>query len=123
MTNEKNENAGDALRIDYIEFPASDIPAMKAFYGSAFGWTFKDYGDAYVEFRDGRLTGGFARSDERPRGGAALVVLYASDLEAIRDRVVSLGGKIAKDIFSFPGGQRFHFADPSGNILAVWSDK
>lgn len=115
--------SNEPTRIDYVEFPAGDLPAMKAFYGGAFGWTFQDYGEAYVEFRDGRLTGGFARSDERPRGGAALVILRTDDLEAMRDRIASLGGRIAREIFSFPGGRRFHFADPSGNILGVWSDK
>jgi uncharacterized protein len=30
---------------------------------------------------------------------------------------------IVRSIFSFPGGRRFHFADPSGNELAVWSDQ
>ncbi|VAW15709.1 Glyoxalase family protein [hydrothermal vent metagenome] len=26
-----------------------------------------------------------------------------------------------KEIFSFPGGRRFHFREPGGNELAVWS--
>jgi predicted enzyme related to lactoylglutathione lyase len=113
----------EPMQIDYIEFPAGDLAATKAFYGSAFGWTFKDYGDAYVEFRDGRLTGGFARTDERPRGEGTLVILRTDDLEAMRDRIVALGGRVVREIFSFPGGRRFHFADPSGNVLAVWSDR
>ena len=32
-------------------------------------------------------------------------------------------GKITREIFAFPGGRRFHFKDPAGNELAVWSDK
>ena len=47
-------------RIDYIEFNVASTAASKAFYGGAFGWTFQDYGPDYCEFRDGRLTGGFA---------------------------------------------------------------
>ena len=27
------------------------------------------------------------------------------------------------DYIEFPGGLRFHFIDPSGNELAVWSDQ
>jgi len=25
--------------------------------------------------------------------------------------------------FQFPGGRRFHFTDPGGNELAVWSER
>jgi predicted enzyme related to lactoylglutathione lyase len=32
------------------------------------------------------------------------------------------GGHIAKLIFPFPGGRRFHFTEPAGNEFAVWSD-
>ena len=32
------------------------------------------------------------------------------------------GGKITKPIYEFPGGRRFHFTDPDGYELAVWSE-
>jgi len=51
-------------RIDYIEMGVVDIERSKAFYGNAFGWTFKDYGPEYCEFSDGRLTGGFTTGTE-----------------------------------------------------------
>jgi uncharacterized protein len=108
-------------RIDYIEFPAADIEAAKRFYASVFGWEFKDYGPDYSSFRDGRLSGGFTRSTESRHGGP-LVVIYAADLEAIEAKVQQAGGEIVKETFSFPGGRRFHFADPNGNELAVWSE-
>jgi predicted enzyme related to lactoylglutathione lyase len=50
-------------------------------------------------------------------------VIYAADLEAQEKQVKQAGGAIVQPIFSFPGGRRFHFTDPSGNELAVWSDK
>ena len=109
-------------RVDYVEFSATDLGKMKAFYGAAFDWTFTDYGPDYVAFNDGRLDGGFAKADEVKAGGP-LVVMYATDLEAVEAAVKSAGGTIVKPIFSFPGGRRFQFADPSGNELAVWSDK
>lgn len=109
-------------RIDYIEFPATDIPATKAFYSGAFGWTFTDYGPDYVAFQDGDTDGGFDKDSSAPRGGP-LVILYSSELEKTLATVERHGGKIAKAIFSFPGGRRFHFLDPNGNELAVWSDK
>lgn len=108
--------------IDYIEFTAPDLSAIKKFYGEAFGWQFQDWGDDYVSFSDGRVDGGFARSDAKT-GAGPLVILYSTDLEAVQQKVRAAGGAIVKDIFSFPGGRRFHFADPAGNELAVWSDK
>jgi predicted enzyme related to lactoylglutathione lyase len=112
-------------RIDYIEFSVGDIARSRDFYGNAFGWSFKDHGPSYCEFGDGRLTGGFALAGKgaAARGGGPLVILFADDLEAIERRVEKAGAKIVKPIFSFPGGRRFHFADPDGYELAVWSDK
>lgn len=109
-------------RIDYIEFPATDIPATKAFYSAAFGWKFTDYGPDYVSFEDGETGGGFAKAPSIPAGGP-LVILYSSTLEKSLATVTEKGGRIAKPIFEFPGGRRFHFLDPNGNELAVWSDK
>ena len=107
-------------RIDYIEFPCTDIEEIKAFYSRVFGWKFTDYGPDYTSFEDGRLAGGFAKQEHS--SGGPLVVIYAADLAAIETSVVSAGGKITKPVFSFPGGRRFHFADPSRNELAVWSE-
>lgn len=108
-------------RIDYLEFNVASIAAAKAFFGQAFDWTFQDYGPDYCEFRDGRLTGGFAHGQPRP--GGALVVIYSNDLAATQRRIEAAGGSIAKPIFSFPGGHRFHFHDMDGYEWAVWSDR
>jgi len=48
--------------------------------------------------------------------------LYNKELEQIQARIEEAGGKIVKPIFSFPGGQRFHFTDPNGNEYGVWSE-
>ena len=109
-------------RVDYVEFSVTDLEAAKAFYSAVFSWNFQDWGPDYASFEDGRLTGGFHLSEEVSRGGP-LVIIYAVDLEAVEASVRTNGGTIAKEIFSFPGGRRFHFTDPSGNELAVWSDK
>lgn len=106
--------------IDYIEFKAADLPAVKAFYSSVFGWKFTDYGPTYTAFSESGLSGGFEQSDEAVRNGA-LVVLYHKNLQAVKSNVLKSGGTISAEIFSFPGGQRFHFIDPAGNELAVWS--
>ena len=109
------------LRVDYIEFPAIDTTPVKAFYSQVFGWKFEDYGPQYSSFHDGRLSGGFT-TQARPAAGGPLVVIYASDLEGVEGKIKAAGGSIVKETFSFPGGRRFHFADPSGNVLAVWSE-
>ena len=109
-------------RVDYVEFKVTDLEAAKAFYSSAFGWKFQDWGPDYASFEDGRLTGGFQLAEEVTRGGP-LVIIYAVDLEAVAAGVRNNGGTIVQEIFSFPGGRRFHFTDPSGNELAVWSDQ
>lgn len=107
-------------RIDYVELGVGDIGRAKAFYGGAFGWTFTDYGPTYCEFSDGRLKGGFT-TNSPVRLGGPLVILYADDLTDAQRRVEAAGGRIAKPTFSFPGGRRFHFLDPDGYELAVWS--
>jgi predicted enzyme related to lactoylglutathione lyase len=108
--------------INYIEFNVADIPRAKAFYGEAFGWAFTDYGSTYCEFSDGHMKGGFDASGTVAAVGGPLVVLYGADLEQLLARVEAAGGTIAKPIFSFPGGRRFHFTDPDGYELAVWSE-
>jgi predicted enzyme related to lactoylglutathione lyase len=113
-------------KIDYIEFPAEDFDAVETFYKAVFNWKFTDYGDTYRAFTDGKLDGGFFKSTKRScqsDDGAALVVFYAEDLEGLHQAVLANGGVVIKDIFPFPGGRRFHFQDPHGNELAVWSDK
>ncbi len=113
------------IKINYIELPASDMEKAKKFYGEAFGWTFEDYGPDYCAFNDGSNDGGFYCSPLHTDSdsGAALVVLYAENLENVLERVTENGGTVHKPIFSFPGGRRFHFKDPNQNELAVWSDR
>lgn len=112
-------------KVDYIEFPCADFDAVQSFYETAFGWSFTDYGPEYRAFTDGKMEGGFRRADMHSsmKNGAVLVIMYADDLESTRDKVAESGGTIVQNIFSFPGGRRFHFADPNNNELAVWSDR
>jgi len=107
--------------IDYIEFKAADLQAIKKFYTAAFGWKFTDYGPTYTAFTESGLKGGFEKSDEKINNGA-LVILYHNKLEDLLTKVRNAGGTISKEIFDFPGGRRFHFMDPGGNELAVWSE-
>ncbi len=108
--------------INYIEFKAKDLEKIKEFYTKMFNWTFTDYGPTYIAFSDSGLEGGFEKTEDDIINGI-LVVLYHQNLDKIKNKIKNIGGTISKDIFSFPGGRRFHFIDPSGNELAVWSDK
>jgi uncharacterized protein len=107
-------------KIDYVEFPATNLPAVKDFYAAAFGWSFIDYGPTYAAIDPSAgLDGGFAAESTLTK---PLVILYATDLEAMEAKVRASGGTITVPIFAFPGGRRFHFQDPAGNELAVWSE-
>lgn len=111
--------------INYVEFPAKDLAATKLFFEKAFGWEFTDYGPEYIAFKESGLDGGFYQSElfASTDTGSALIVLYTKQLEKTLDVVSQNGAVISKQIFSFPGGRRFHFIEPSGNELAVWSDQ
>ena len=112
-------------KINYVEFPAKDIEATKKFFIDAFAFSFEDFGSEYTAFTDAGLDGGFYKSGKSSstEHGGALVVFYSEKLELTQDKIKKAGGEIVQEIFTFPGGRRFHFTEPSGNEFAVWSDK
>ena len=111
-------------KINYVEFPTKDLAGTKAFFESVFGWSFTDYGPDYTAFENQGLDGGFFKSDlaSSTEKGAALIVFYSDQLEATLAKVEKAGGSILRPTFSFPGGRRFHFTEPSGNEFAVWGE-
>ena len=113
------------IPINYVELPAKNFAETQAFFEQAFGWQFQSFGEFYMAFSNSGVMGGFYQSDlaSQTQHGGALIVLYSKDLEATLQTVIDHGAGISKDIFSFPGGRRFQFIEPSGNELAVWSDK
>lgn len=116
------DNAHEHHTIDYIEFSVTDMEEAKRFYSQAFGWEFNDYGPDYAGIRRGDGEAGGFRVVEQVATGGPLIVLYSSDLELTLESVKQAGGRIVQEPFGFPGGRRFHFTDPSGNELAVWSE-
>ncbi len=108
--------------VDNIEFIVSDIERSKAFYKAAFNWKYTEYGATYCEFSDGRLCGGFTTTGDVNSSGGPLIIIYTEELEITQKKLETIGAVIVKPIFSFPGGRRFHFIDPDGYQLAVWSD-
>jgi predicted enzyme related to lactoylglutathione lyase len=112
-------------RIDYIEFPAGTADALaqaKQFYGAVFGWAYQDWGSSYADTQSSGVSSGIT-TDAGDRQHRPLVVIFTDNLESARASVLAAGATLNKDIFAFPGGRRFHFQDPAGNELAVWSDR
>jgi uncharacterized protein len=108
-------------RIDYVELPSATAHELtRAFYAKAFGWEFASYGPTYSATGNGTTDVGL-QGDPADALSSILPVVRVDDLEAALDAITGAGGVIAKPIFAFPGGRRFHFIDPSGNELAVWS--
>ncbi len=107
------------LKIDYVEFGTSDIGRSTSFFRAAFGWGFADYGPDYQAFEGAGLDGGL----DATKNSAPLVILKADDLARAEEQVVAAGGEITREPYAFPGGRRFHFREPGGNELAVWSER
>jgi len=107
-------------RIDYVELPSATAHELtRAFYARAFGWQFTDFGPDYAATTGGDVDLGL-QGDPSGAQAAPLPIIRVDDLEAAFEAVTKAGGIIAKAIFAFPGGRRFHFIDPSGSELAVW---
>jgi predicted enzyme related to lactoylglutathione lyase len=112
--------------IDYVELTVTDLAAAKRFYAEAFGWGFTDYGPAYSGIRGvggGPEVGGLRLDEQPPRAGGPLVLLFSDDLDRTLGAVEAAGGRVTEAPYAFPGGRRFHFADPSGNELGVWAER
>lgn len=108
-------------RIDYVEIPVTDPAQARDFFAKLYGWKFESWGDDYISFNDGRINGGFRRSDTPAPATGVLLIFFSEDLERDLERVKELGARISVDIFPFPGGRRFHFVDPVGTEYAIWS--
>jgi predicted enzyme related to lactoylglutathione lyase len=110
-------------RIDYVELPSVTAHELtRGFYAKAFGWQFTDFGPDYAATTSGDVDLGL-NGQPNEALAAPLPVIRVDDLEAVLDAVASAGGIISRSIFAFPGGRRFHFIDPSGSELAVWSER
>ncbi|MBK8838826.1 MAG: VOC family protein [Hyphomonadaceae bacterium] len=109
-------------KIDYVEFSSPALGASRDFFAKAFGWSFQDYGPTYAAMTNAGVDGGI-QGDAAEANTAPLVILKADDLEAVETAVKAAGGVVVRPIFAFPGGRRFHFREPGGNELAVWSEK
>lgn len=109
------------LKLDYIELQSPVLVESTAFFAKAFAWTFNDYGPTYQEIANGGVSGGISAPDGVVQ--PPLVLLKTDNLEAAEAAVIGAGGEVVVGIFPFPGGRRFHFREPGGNVMGVWSEK
>ncbi|MDF0488593.1 VOC family protein [Sphingomonas sp. H39-1-10] len=105
-------------RINYVELPVADTARAKAFYGSAFGWVFTDFGPSYAATTSGDTDLGL-QADPAEKTAAALPVIDVADVDAAFASVEAAGGAITLPIVAYPDGRRFHFRDPDGHEMAV----
>lgn len=105
-------------RPSFIELPTQDIAASQAFFEAVFGMKMTPFGPTYACTTTGDVDLGL-QSDQAEATSAPLVVIEVDDLELVLATTLAAGASISKPIFSFPGGRRFHFLDPSGNELAA----
>jgi predicted enzyme related to lactoylglutathione lyase len=110
--------------IDYVELTVDDLPQAKAFYGAALGWQFTDYGPDYVGLQNpnkpGEEFGGMHSQGPATRGDSVLALCRTDDVDAALASVLAAGGRIRDELHEYPGGRRFTFFDPSGNLLGVY---
>ena len=116
--------SGMAHVIDYVELAVDDLGGAKAFYAKALGWTFTDYGPDYAGIQDpgkpGQEFGGLSPHRPSSRGEGVLALVRTDDADDALASVLAAGGRIEVGLHEYPGGRRFTFADPSGNILGVY---
>lgn len=47
-------------KLNYIKFIVKGIPAVKRFFKSVFNWSFTNFNEAYMTFKNKGLDGGFS---------------------------------------------------------------
>ena len=108
-------------RIDYFELAVADGEASRAFFGQAFGWTFKSYGPTYTEITDAGVLGGITSSAD-DHGTPLQIGIRTDDIVAAERAVRDAGGIVTRGPYDFPGGKRFHFREPGGNEMLVYME-
>lgn len=108
-------------QIDYVEFPSSDRAATSAFFSAAFGWGTTSYGPDYDGLTGAGIDGGVDQGAGKV--AATMAIVRTDDLDDAEKRVIAAGGVITRAPFDFPGGRRFHFREPGGNEVAVWTTR
>jgi len=81
-------------KINYLEFPSTDLTVTKCFYSAVFGWSFEDFGPEYTAIHGAGIDGGFYYTtlSATTNKGSVLVVLYSDVLEQTQEIIEQAGG-------------------------------
>ena len=86
--------------------------------------SFNDYGPDYAGIQDptrpGQEFGGLNAIAASGRGDGVTVLARTDDADASLASVLAAGGRIVVELAPYPGGRRFKFADPWGNVLGIY---
>lgn len=110
-----------AGQFTYIEIPADDNKKVREFYGSVFGWEFREFpGPAEYHMASiGPQQGAAVTSMEQGKRGAR-AYFVVDEINASAARVKELGGE-ATDPMPIPNlGWFSNCADPHGNAFGLW---
>ena len=100
-----------------------DVERTQAFYGSVFGWEFREYGPpGFVQIMDetsqtpmGAIQQRRQLLDDEPTRGFECT-FGVDDVDVARERIVAAGGKILMEKFTISNvGHLIAFEDPGGN--------
>jgi predicted enzyme related to lactoylglutathione lyase len=110
----------------HFEVLAKDAPAMQRFYQDAFDWLMGPPTQGYaMVFPDapGSINGGIGPAMDGSTGHVTFY-LEVPDLEAMLDKIGSLGGATVLPPMQVPNGPRFAlFSDPEGHIVGLVQGK
>lgn len=114
--------------LSWVDLGTTDSDAAKTFYGSLFGWTFKDMpagpGMTYSMAKLGdQVAAALYKMDASMKGAPPFWMSYVTvdDLEARTKKVTAAGGKVHKEPFDvLDAGRMSVVQDPTGAVLAFW---
>lgn len=114
-------------RLTHFAINTDDVEATQAFYGSVFGWEFREYGPpGFVQIIDdateqpmGAIQQSRQLLDDEPTHGYECTI-GVDDVDATHVQIVAAGGKILMDKVTIPNvGHLIAFEDPGGNPALV----
>jgi len=114
-----------AAPIVHLEFRSFDFARASAFYAKVFAWrTEQNASSTYMKLdaEEGPSAGWVRAEVSQAPGPLAYVVV--EDLAATLAEVEAAGGRVLVPRLPFAGGGEIAlFADPDGNVLAIWMRK
>lgn len=113
-------------RPTHFAINTDDVASTQTFYGSVFGWDFREYGPGFVQIMDetGEAPMGAIQQRRDLIDGAPTVgfecTFGVDDVDATRERIIAAGGTVLMDKVTVPSvGYLLAFQDPGGNPALI----